>query len=71
MDTPKRSLVKAVVGELTGALTLFLVGVCLSGRTAEIGLLTGVFYAIRMGMFVVHEQIWTRIKWGKVRRPRR
>jgi uncharacterized membrane protein len=70
MDTPKRSLVKALVWELTGIITLLIVGALVFGLTKQVGLLTVVFYFIRILMFVAHEQVWTRwIRWGKVRRP--
>lgn len=71
MDTPKRSLTKALVWEGLGVITLFIVGLCmLSGNAVEIGYMTIIFYCIRILMFVAHEQIWERyIFWGRVRRP--
>lgn len=69
MDSPKRSFVKAVVWELTGILTLLLVGTLMLGQTKAIGCLAVVFYIIRVAMFFVYEQIWVRwVKWGKIHR---
>ena len=69
MDTPKRSLAKALVWETSGFITLLIVGMLTVGCTKEVGLMTLVFYAIRFLMFFAHEQMWTRyIRWGKVRR---
>ena len=69
MDSPKRSIAKAVVWELSGLLTLLVVGTLMLKQPVAIGCLAVVFYLVRIVMFFVHEQVWTRfISWGKVRR---
>jgi len=69
MDTPRRSFAKAVIWELTGIMTMLIVGMLTVKNQAEVSKMTFLFYGIRFFMFFGHEQLWTRyIKWGKVHR---
>ena len=69
MDSSKRSITKAVVWELSGLLTLLVVGALMLKQPMAIGCLAVVFYLVRIIMFFLHERIWAKyIRWGKVRR---
>ena len=79
METPIRSLAKAVTWQLSGLVTMtaitwaFTGSLATGGAVAVGGAITGA------ALYVLHERIWARIRWGlrpvrirdAGRRPRR
>ncbi len=64
METPVRSLAKAVSWRICGALTTF--GVCLVVfGDVSLALTLSVFETVtKIGLYFVHERLWTRISFG-------
>lgn len=66
MDTPVRSIVKALTWQLIGLLTMTLLAWIATGSlTAAGGLALGAA-ATGFVCFILHERIWARIRWGRL-----
>lgn len=67
MDSPTRSIVKAVTWQLLGLLTMTLLAWFATGSLSAAGGLAISAAATGFICFVLHERIWARIPWGRVR----
>lgn len=63
---PLRSLIKAVTFRvLASADTAFLAWIT-TGKVAASFTLSGFELATKLGLFYLHERLWTKIKWGRI-----
>ncbi len=65
METRKRSLVKAVVWNLLGLMTMSLVGLIATGSAAVGGAMALINTAIGFTLYLVYERVWSRVRWGR------
>ncbi|MCE8507776.1 DUF2061 domain-containing protein [Ruegeria pomeroyi] len=65
MDTRQRSVVKAVVWNLLGLVTMTLVGLVATGSVALGGTLALVNTALGFTLYLVYERVWAGIRWGR------
>ena len=69
MESHYRSIVKAITWRAGGTVVTFAVAWILTGNvslSAGIGLLDTV---IKIGAYYVHERLWIRVKFGRLKRP--
>lgn len=69
MESHYRSIVKAITWRAGGTVVTFAVAWILTGNislSAGIGILDTV---IKIGAYYVHERLWIRVKFGKLKRP--
>ncbi len=69
MESHYRSIVKAITWRTGGTVVTFAVAWILTGNislSAGIGILDTV---IKIGAYYVHERLWIRVKFGKLKRP--
>ncbi len=69
MESHFRSIMKAITWRAGGTVVTFAVAWILTQEfrlAAQIGALDTV---IKIGAFYVHERLWIRVKFGKLRRP--
>jgi uncharacterized membrane protein len=69
MESHYRSIVKAITWRTGGTVVTFAVAWILTGNvslSAGIGLLDTV---IKIGAYYVHERLWIRVKFGRLKRP--
>jgi uncharacterized membrane protein len=69
VETHFRSIVKAISWRVGGTVVTFLVAWVLAGSldlAARIGVLDTV---IKIGAFYVHERLWNRLSFGKLKPP--
>ena len=64
METPLRSLVKAVTWQALGLVTMTAITFALTGSLATGGAVALSGAATGAVVYVVHERIWARIRWG-------
>ena len=65
MDSPSRSIVKAISYRVLGSLGTGLVVMLLSNGNWKLSAEAGIFDAlIKVGLYFVHERIWSVIKFG-------
>ncbi|SMX37262.1 DUF2061 domain-containing protein [Octadecabacter ascidiaceicola] len=65
MDTPKRTITKAVIWNLIGLATMAIVGLIATGSLAVGGAMALVNAALGLSMYFVYERIWNRVSWGR------
>ena len=64
METPLRSLVKAVTWQALGLVTMTVITSALTGSLATGGTVAMVGAVMGAAFYVLHERIWARIRWG-------
>ncbi len=69
MESHYRSIVKAITWRTGGTIVTFAVAWIITGNislSAGIGILDTV---IKIGAYYLHERLWIRVKFGKLKRP--
>jgi uncharacterized membrane protein len=64
-DTPVRSLAKAVSWRITGTIDTFLISWLITGQVLLASGIALTEIMTKVGLYWLHERIWTRINWGK------
>ncbi len=67
MERPKRTLVKAVIWNLIGLVTMGVVGLAMTGSATVSGAMALINTAIGLSVYVIYERVWARIRWGTAR----
>lgn len=65
MDTPVRTVAKAISWQALGLITMTGITYGITGSVAEGGLIAAVGAMTGMFSFILHERVWTRISWGR------
>lgn len=66
MESPTRTIAKAVSWQLLGLLSMTLIGYLFTGSVTAAGSLAVVTTMIGAVCYVLHERIWNRIPWGRI-----
>ena len=64
METPLRSLVKSITWQALGLVTMTAITWALTGSLATGGAIALTGAVTGMAMYVLHERVWARIRWG-------
>ncbi|HDN68178.1 MAG TPA: DUF2061 domain-containing protein [Methanomicrobia archaeon] len=64
-----RSITKAATWRILGILILILLCFSITGNLVESSLITFVFHAVRMILYVLHERAWELTAWGCTTNP--
>ncbi|NOD78031.1 DUF2061 domain-containing protein [Ruegeria sp. HKCCD4332] len=65
METRRRSVVKAIVRNVMGLVTMTVVGLIATGSATVGGVVALVNTAIGLTMYVIYERVWAGISWGR------
>ncbi|MCA8867690.1 MAG: DUF2061 domain-containing protein [Rhodobacteraceae bacterium] len=65
METPTRSIVKAILWQIMGLLIMLTVGFWLSGSIRFGGQMAAINTAIGLVNYLIYERIWSAISWGR------
>lgn len=65
METRKRSLVKALVWNTIGFLTMTLVGLAATGSVSLGGAMALINTGLGFACYLIYERVWTRVTWGR------
>ena len=65
IDTPVRSLAKAVSWRVTGTIDTFLISWLITGQPVVALSISAVEVLTKIGLFWFHERIWNKITWGR------
>lgn len=68
METRKRTVLKAVLWNLIGLLTMGLVGLVMTGSARLGGAMAVANTAVGFMAYVAYERLWTRVRWGREER---
>lgn len=66
METSKRSIVKAVIWNLIGLLSMSIVGFIATGSWSAGGVMALVNAALGLSMYFAYERVWSGIQWGRL-----
>lgn len=66
MESPTRTIAKAVSWQTLGLLSMTLIGYLFTGSVMAAGSLAVVTTVIGAICYVLHERVWNRISWGRV-----
>ena len=69
MDTPARSWAKSLTWRIFGILLLGVISYLTTRDWKSMALITVIFHGSRLVLYYVHERIWERVDWGRVRHP--
>ena len=65
METRKRSLVKALIWNVIGLLSMALVGFLATGSASVSATMALINTCLGFTMYVMYERLWARIRWGR------
>jgi len=65
MESPTRTIAKAVSWQLLGLLSMTLIGYLYTGSLAAAGSLALVTAIVGAVCYVLHERAWNRVAWGR------
>ncbi len=68
-ETPARAWVKSLVWRLLGIAILGAISWVITHDWKEMSLITLLFHSIRMLLYYIHERLWNRVGWGRIRHP--
>ncbi len=69
-DKPYRSFVKAVSWRLTGSMDTMIISFLITGRIRWALTISGVELFTKIGLYFIHERIWEKIPFGRIREPK-
>ncbi len=65
METSKRTLVKTVIWQIVGLISMSLVGFGITGSLVASGALALANTGVGIITYITYERIWSRINWGR------
>lgn len=65
MDTAKRTVLKAVIWQITGIFTMGVVGFFMTGSVAQGMGLALANTAVGTVTYILYERFWARVHWGR------
>ena len=65
METGKRTLLKTVIWQIVGLITMSLVGFAITGSLASGGALALANTSVGIVTYITYERIWSKINWGR------
>lgn len=71
MDTPTRTVVKAVTWQVIGLVSMTGVGFAFTGSVAQGGGIALFSAGISVLFYILHERAWSRVVWGRAVPPAR
>jgi len=69
-DKHYRSFAKAVSWRLTGSVDTMVISFLITGRIRWALTISGVELFTKVGLYFIHERIWERIPFGRIREPK-
>lgn len=66
MDTQKRSIVKAVIWNVIGIISMSVVGILATGSAALGGKMALINTGLGFSLYLIYERVWSRVRWGRL-----
>jgi len=64
METPLRTLTKAISWQVLGLIGMVSLGYMMTGSFSIAGRLALFSMALGFAMFFIHERLWSKVRWG-------
>ena len=68
-DKPYRSLLKAISWRATGSVDTMIISFLITGKNKWALTISGVELFTKIGLFYVHERVWEKLPFGRVKQP--
>ncbi|MEM6661766.1 MAG: DUF2061 domain-containing protein [Pseudomonadota bacterium] len=65
MDTPTRTLCKAITWQISGLIMMTLIGYIAIGSFTAAGGIAVAGTVVGAVAFILHERLWNRVSWGR------
>ncbi|MBL1435091.1 MAG: DUF2061 domain-containing protein [Rhodobacteraceae bacterium] len=65
MDSAKRTVLKAIIWQITGIFTMGIVGFFMTGSIAQGLGLALANTAVGTVTYILYERFWARVRWGR------
>jgi len=65
MDTGKRTLLKTIIWQIIGLITMSAVGFAITGSLISGGALALANTGVGIITYITYERVWSRISWGR------
>lgn len=65
MDSPARSIIKAILWQIMGLISMFVIGALLTGSVQSGGIIAGVNTAVGLVAYILYERFWNHVCWGR------
>ncbi len=65
MDSAKRTVIKAIIWQITGIVTMGIVGVFMTGSVKQGLGLALANTAVGTLTYIIYERLWARVRWGR------
>lgn len=65
METGKRTLVKTLIWQVLGIISMSLVGLAITGSLISGGVLALANTGVGIVTYVAYERVWLKINWGR------
>ncbi|MDD3078493.1 MAG: DUF2061 domain-containing protein [Paludibacter sp.] len=62
-----RSLVKSISYRITGTVATFFISLIVTGKFEFALSIMSVDFIVKIGIFYLHERVWNKIKFGKIK----
>ncbi|MCP4538141.1 MAG: DUF2061 domain-containing protein [Chloroflexi bacterium] len=69
MSTKRRYWVKSISWRLVAVTVLAIVAYFVTGEWEQVTIITFFYHGIQLLIYYLHERVWDRISWGKVKHP--
>lgn len=69
LETHTRAWIKSIVWRIFGIAILGAISWIVTHSWKEMSLITILFHSIRVVLYYVHERIWEKIQWGRIKHP--
>lgn len=64
MDSPKRTIAKALTWQVSGLVSMTVLGLIFTGSVGQGAALAGTSALVGLICYVLHERAWARVGWG-------
>jgi uncharacterized membrane protein len=68
-ETHARAWIKSIVWRILGIFILGLISWTITHSWRDMTLITVFFHGIRVILYYLHERLWERISWGRIKHP--
>jgi uncharacterized membrane protein len=69
IETHKRALLKSISWRIFALTILGIISWIVTHSWIKVGLITIIYNLVQIFFFYLHERIWHKIKWGRIKHP--
>lgn len=66
-ETPARSITKTITYRVIIVISIFIISLITTGKLSDAATITGISAVTGTIIYYLHERVWSRVKWGRIR----